>query len=205
VTCRKPQNRSAFTLVEVLVAAAVFGIFAAALLASWVALGTTAMNTTSYAQRQNDQMRVADYLKRDIRSAATVDVYDSTGALVSGTTFGSELRLTVPHYYSDSREEDNAIGTNTPNTPSLSGTAVTYGSTLTIRYYTSNGAVIRNESGIERTIADAAGGFTVSFSKLASGDIQSRLIFNQRMRSGGNRNLQRQVDLVTNQRTQLQL
>jgi hypothetical protein len=125
--------------------------------------------------------------------------------VVSGTTFGSELRLTIPDYYSDSREDDNAIGTNTGNTPSLSGTSVTYGATLDVRYYTSNGAIIRSEAGTARTIADAAGNFTVSFSKETSGEIRSRISFSQRMRSGGNRTLQRQIDILCGQRAQLQL
>src|SRR5437762_7444725 len=98
---------------------AVFCIFAAALLATWVALGTSAMNTTSYAQRQNDQMRVFDYLKRDIRRASNIDIYNGA-TLVTDTSFGTELRLTIPDYYADSREDDNASGANTPNTPTLS-------------------------------------------------------------------------------------
>jgi len=124
--------------------------------------------------------------------------------LVTGTTFGPELRLTVPDYYSDSREDDNTSGASTPNTPTISGTAVTYGSSLTVRYYVTNGAVIRNEGGVLRTIADAAGNFTLSFSKETSGEIRSRVIFDQRMRSGNNRTLRRQIDTLTGQRSLLQ-
>ena len=136
------KTKSGFTLVEILVAMAVFGFFSAALLGPWTALQTSAVNTTAYAARQNDQMRAMDYVKRDVRRASAVDIY-SGGALVTGSTFGSELRLTIPDYYTDSREEDNAIGASTPATPSLSGTNVTYGSALTVRYYVTNGALIR--------------------------------------------------------------
>ena len=120
------KKKSGFTLVEMLVAMTVFGLFCAALLTSWVGLQTTAMNTTSYARRQSDQMRVIDYVKRDVRRASAVDIYNA-GALVTGTAFGSELRLTIPDYYTDAREEDNTVGASTPATPSLSGTKVTHG------------------------------------------------------------------------------
>lgn len=184
---------------------AVFGLFAAALLASWVALQTSAMNTTSYAQRQNDEMRVFDYLKRDIRRASSIGIYNGA-TLVTGTAFGTKLKLTVPDYYSDSREDDNTGGTSTANTPTLSGTTVSYGTALTVEYYTSSsGAVIRSESGIERTIADAAGNFAISFSRETSGKIRSRVLFDQRLRSANNRTIRRQVDVLAGQRTQLQL
>lgn len=197
-------GKSAFTLTEVLVAMGVFGMFATALLTTWSALQTAAINTTAYAQRQSDQMRVCDYLKRDIRRASNIAVYNGL-TLVTGTAFGSELRLTFPDYYADAREDDNAIGASTPSTPALATGNVTYGSTLTVRYYVLNGAIVRNESGTSRTLADAAGAFTVSFSKETSGLIRSRVLFNQRMRSGTNRTLRRQVDLLCGQRSQLQL
>ena len=197
------SKRSGFTLVEILIATGVFGLFSVALMATWTALQTSAMNTTAYAQRQNDQMRIFDYLKRDIRRASNVDVYNGA-TLVTGTAFGTELRLTIPDYYSDSREEDNAVGTKTPITPTLSGTTVTYGAAMTVRYYLLNGAVVRNEAGTIRTIADAAGGFTVSFSKEVTNQIRSRVLYNQRMRSGTIRNLNRSTDVLCGQRTKLQ-
>lgn len=198
-------HTSGFTLVETLVAMAVFSIFAAALMATFVALETSAMNTSSYAQRQNDQMRVFDYLRRDIRRSTSVDVY-SGATIVADGTFGSELRLVVPDYYTDAREDDNTSGPNVPNAPAMSGTTVTYGTPITVRYYASSGAVIRNEAGTERKVADAVGAFTVSFCKeTGSNEIRSRVFFDQRMRSGGNRTLRRQVDILCGQRAQLQL
>ena len=197
-------GKSGLTLIEVLVAMGVFGMFATALMTTWTALQTSAMNTTAYAQRQSDQMRVCDYLKRDIRRASNVAIYNGA-TLVAGTAFGSELRLTIPDYYADSREEDNAVGSSTPNTPAVTSGNVTYSSTLTVRYFVLNGAIVRNESGTSRTLADSAGAFTLSFRTETSGLIRSRVIFDQRMRSGTNRTLRRQVDLLCGQRSQLQL
>ena len=204
MNCKTHDGRAGFTLVEILIAAGVFSIFSAALLLSWTALQTSAMNTTSYAQRQNDEMRVFDYLKRDIRRATTVEIYEGA-TLIAGSSSGSKLKLTIPDYYADSREEDNAGGANTPNTPTLSGTTVSYGAALTVEYTVSNGAVVRTEGGVSRTIADASGNFTVSFTKEASGGIRSRVLFDQRMRSASNRTLRRQIDVLCGQRAQLQL
>ena len=197
-------GKSGLTLIEVLVAMGVFGMFATALMTTWTALQTSAMNTTAYAQRQSDQMRVCDYLKRDIRRASNVAIYNGA-TLVAGTAFGSELRLTIPDYYADSREEDNAIGSRTPNTPTVTSGNVSYSGTLTVRYYVLGGAIVRNESGTSRTLADSAGAFTLSFRTDTSGLIRSRVIFDQRMRSGTNRTLRRQVDLLCGQRSELQL
>ena len=76
-------NESGFTVTEILIAMGLLGIFAGALLTTWTALGTSVVNTTAYAERQNDQMRVFDYLKRDIRRAASIEIY-SGGVLVTG-------------------------------------------------------------------------------------------------------------------------
>lgn len=190
------QRRTAFTLVEILVTTGVFGLFAVGLFAVWSGLGFTALNTNTFAQRQNDQMRVLDYLKRDIRRATTVQLYNGAVLVTDTTTFASELRLTIPDYYADSREDDNAIGTKLPNTPVSTGGMVNYGTPLTIRYYALNGAGIRNEAGILRTVANAAGAFAFSFKRETSGAILSRVFFDQPMRGGSNRTLRRQVDTL---------
>lgn len=206
MTVRNASQRfAAFTLVEVLVAMGVFGLFAAGLFAMWSALGFAALNTTAFTQRQNDQMRVLDYVKRDLRRATTVELYNG-GTLVTGTsTFASELRLTIPDYYADSREEDNAIGTKTLNAPTVTAGAVTYGTALTVRYYALSGAAIRNEAGTSRTIGAAAGAFTLSFKRETSGAIRCRVLFDQPMRGGRNRILRRQVDTLCVPRAELQL
>jgi prepilin-type N-terminal cleavage/methylation domain-containing protein len=204
VPCRNTRAiQAGFTLTEVLLSLGLLGIFAAGLMTTWTALGTSVVNTTAYAERQNDQMRVFDYLKRDIRRATSVGIY-SGGVLVTGTNFGDELRLTIPDYYTDSREEDNAIGPRVASTPTLTSGSVTYGALLTVRYFVSNGAVIRDESGTLRTLADSAGAFTLSFSNDASGLVRCRVFFNQLLRSGSGRVLRRQVDILCGQRAQLQ-
>lgn len=194
---------AAFTISEVLVGMGIFGVFSAALIIAWTALQANAVNAATYAQRQNDQLRTLDYIKRDIRRASSVQIY-SGATLVTGTNAGTELRLTIQDYYADSREEDNAVGTNTANSPALSGTNVTYGTAMTVRYYVLNGAIVRNEGGTSRTIGDAAGAFVLSFRREASGDVRSQVFYNQPMRGPGKRVLRRQVDLLCRERSNLQ-
>ena len=90
---RTSRRHAAFTLVELIIGLAVAGTFMALLLRMWMSLTFTGVNTTAYAARQNDQMRVLDYLKRDIRRATAVEIYNGA-TLVTGTSiFGNELRL----------------------------------------------------------------------------------------------------------------
>ena len=195
------SRRSGFILLEVCTAMGVFGIFAAALLTTWISLHGTAVNATIYARRQNDQMRVIDYLKRDIRRASSVKIYNG-GVLVTGATFGSELRITVPDYYADAREEDDAPGPKVRNTPLLTAGEVSYGTALTVRYYVSNGAVIRQEAGLARAVSAPTAAFTLSFRKEANGDTRCRVLYEQPLQRGG-RTLRRQIDAVCGQRSTL--
>lgn len=199
------RRPAAFTLVEILVAMAVFGLFMGGALTVWNSLGSTALNTISYAQRQNDQMRVLDYLKRDIRRATRVDLYNGATLVTGTTTFASELRLTIPDYYSDSRQEDNAIGPKTPNAPVVTAGVVSYGTPLTVSYYALNGSSVRSEAGTVRTVADSAGAFALSFKRETSGAIRCRILFDQPMRGGRSRTLRRQVDTLCVPRSELQL
>ena len=203
--CRNATKQHAgFTLVEMIVAMGVFSLFMAGLMASWTAVQTTAVNAFAYAQRQNDQMRVVDYLKRDIRRATKVEIYNGATLITDTTPFGTELRLTIPDYYTDPREEDNAVGTKTATVPTLSGTTVCYGTALSVRYYVLTGAAIRNESGTLRTIGAATGAFALSFKNETDSSIRCRVAYDQRMQGGATRTLRRQLDVLGYQRTLLQ-
>ena len=199
------RRPAAFTLVEMLVTLAVFGVFMGGALTTWSSLNSTGLNTTAYAARQNDQMRVFDYLKRDIRRATAVQIYNGATLITDTTTFGTELRLTLPGYYSDAREEDDAIGTRTTNAPSVTAGTVAYGTAFTVRYYLVGGAVVRNEAGTLRTIADAAGAFAVTFKKETSGAYRCRVFYDQTARGGRARTIRRQVDTLCVPRFEYQL
>lgn len=199
------RRLAAFTLVEMLVAMAIGGFFLSGLLAMWNVLGSTALNTTALAQRQNDQIRVLDYLKRDIRRAITVELYDGASLVTGTSAFASELRLTIPDYYADSREDDNAIGTREAVAPAVTDGVVEYGTPLTIRYYAQQGGVVRDEAGTTRTVADPTGAFALSFKRETTGAVRCRVVFDQPLRSGSARTLHRMVDTLCLPRAELQL
>ena len=199
------RRLAAFTFVEMLVAMAVGGIFLSGLLAMWNVLGSTALNTTTVAQRQSDQIRVLDYLKRDIRRATTVELYDGATLVTGTTTFATELRLTIPDYYADSRADDNAFGINVPVAPAVSDGVVEYGTAMTVRYFAQGGAVVRDEAGTARTVAAAAGAFVLTFKRETTGAVRCSIVFDQPLRSGSARKLRRLVDTLCLPRSELQL
>ena len=176
-----------------------------ALLTTWSSVGYSALNTTTYARRQNDQMRLLDYLKRDIRRATKVELYNGTTLVTAPNVAASELKLTIADYYSDTREDDDAIGTNAANAPTISGNTVTYGAPLVVQYLTVGGAGVRQEQGVSRHVADAAGVFAFSFKRDTNGAIRCQITFDQPLRtSGPSRVLHRQVETVCLPRTELQ-
>jgi type II secretory pathway pseudopilin PulG len=192
-------------MAEVIVAMGVFCLFMAALMASWTAVQTTAVSALTYSDRQNDQMRVLDYLKRDVRRATTVEIYNGATLVSDTTTFGTELRVTLPDYYADSREEDDPIGPKAMNAPTIVAGDVCYGTAFTVRYYILNGAAVRNEAGTSRTVGAASGAFALSFKNETSGAVRCRLAYVQPMPGSGSRTLQRQLDVLCFPRSQLQL
>jgi type II secretory pathway pseudopilin PulG len=205
VLFRNSDNRiAAFSLAEVMVAIALFTTFSALLVTTWMAVTKAAINATSYAFTQNDQMRLVDYLKRDIRRASTIEIYDGATKVTGTSTFGSELRLTFSDYYTDSREEDNAFGTSTPALPTSGDTGITYGIPLTVRFYTAGGAAIRKEGGIRRTIGAKVGAFTTSFKYEDDGGVRCRVTYARPMWASTSQTLQRQMEFLCYPRFMLQ-
>ena len=199
------SSRKGFSLAELLIAVGVLAAFMTALLTTWSSVGYSALNTTTYARRQNDQMRILDYLKRDIRRATKVELYNGPILVTAANVPATELKLTIPDYYTDSREDDDAFGVNTANSPTISGNSVAYGTPLKVNYLTVGGAGIRQEQGVSRNVADAAGVFAFSFKRETDGAIRCQVTFDQPMRaSGASRVLHRQVETLCLPRVELQ-
>jgi hypothetical protein len=205
VYCRKNRSRQGgFTFVEFLAAAGAFGFIMTALLLTWSALATSAMNTLSYCQSENDQLRCFDYLRRDIRRATSVAIYNGATQVTGANNWGTTLQLTIPKYYSDSNPEDDATAGRTTIAPTLdSNGAVKYDTPLTVQYYVSGGVIIHNENGTTRTVSDAASIDSLNFCVDASGLIHCQISYTQVMRSGTSRTLKRQVEIVCGQHTTL--
>ena len=127
-------------LAEMLIAAAVTSVLAAAMLTGISTLQRSFRAAQHHAKSQIEQTRLLSYIARDLRRALTVDV---------DTFAGSErLTLTIPDYY------DNA---NKPRDPRIRNDAIEYGDPalaapdpVTVRFYKSGPTVFRSVKRIRR-------------------------------------------------------
>jgi prepilin-type N-terminal cleavage/methylation domain-containing protein len=123
------KNR-AFTLVEVLVATAVASLILAAIATGAIACQKVFAAADGGLKASADQLRIMDYIDRDVRQALTVVVSNS----------GQTLTLTVPSYL-DSTTGLPVIPTIVPSkdTNGTPNGTVDYGTAATITYFPSNG------------------------------------------------------------------
>ncbi len=82
--------RHGFTLLEVLIAAAMLAVVVVAALTGVVALQKSYSATEEYATGLADQMRLLDFLAQDLRRATTPPGMDNDG---------QGIQITVPNYY----------------------------------------------------------------------------------------------------------
>ncbi len=191
------RRLAGFTLVEVLMATGASSIVLAGLVAGSVALQRSWMAVTDYANAENDQMRISDYLSVDMRRAVTVTP-DGTGGVT----------VVLPNYY-------NSDGT--PKTPSvvqqmgwppgakkhghhkhkniIVDQASTYdsGVTKTVKYYKGSSATIgkdtsilyRETGGVATPIATDVADFNVT---ITDDDVlaKTQITFSPRFRTGVN-------------------
>lgn len=136
------------TLIELMVATAVYSILFAALAGGVVALQRSFNATEDYSKSVSDQLRILDYVARDVRRASAVSITQSS----------KRLDLTLPDQYA------NAAPSRAFRTPAVSMTAVTYGTTPgTVAYYISDSNCIREEGGVARVIATDIADFQLTF------------------------------------------
>jgi len=137
---------AAFTLVELLVAAAIAVSIVGSLFAASIALQREFSAAADQSGAQRDQMRVVDYVTRDLRRATAVSVTNS----------GSKLILSIP----DHRDPSNG-GTRVP-TISAEG-LVAYGNpSHTVSYFIEGSTFLRIEEGAEKVIANTVEQFDVA-------------------------------------------
>ena len=158
-------------------------MLSAGLMVVWSSLSFKALNATAFSTLQNDQMRVLDYLKRDIHRATKVELLNGATVVTATEVAATHLRLTIPDYYADTREDDAAFGSRAANAPVLQDSAVKYGTPLVVTYSAPAGACIRNEGTVSRTLTSAAPAFTCAFTRETSGAIRCRISFDQPMRN----------------------
>src|SRR5215207_9465891 len=79
------------TLAETVVAAGVFLVLCTAFITGAISLQRNFSNTKDYARNHSAQLRISDYIARDLRQAVTFSQVGSSQALV--------ITMTVPNFY----------------------------------------------------------------------------------------------------------
>lgn len=139
----------AFTLVETIVGAAIGSIILAALMLGSVALLRTFKAVEDYSDAAIDQARILDYIARDVRRATSVSV------LLNPT----RLSLTIPDQYLNAVKTERAF-----REPKVSTGSVVYGSgTLNVVFFLNGKNFVRQESGVNTTIARNVSDFAPVF------------------------------------------
>lgn len=127
------RRRTAFTLVEVMIASSLTAFLLIAAFSGVVSLQKSYAATESYGIGLADQMRMLDYLALDLRRAVATT---STVQPWVVDTDGQGLKITVPDYYCFNQSDPQHLYP-IANDP-------IYNSTLGIAYYTSGPAATAN-------------------------------------------------------------
>ena len=152
---RHPRSRptSGFTLGEMIVSMAIGAFTMAAIIASWSLLQKTLNAIDNYFATQVQQIRIIDYLNRDVKRGLSV----TTSVNLQNVT------ITIPNYIIQTGDPEaianpSLIGTSrTPTiTSTSSGPQVNYGSsTNTVVYSISGSAILRTENGAVTMVASS--------------------------------------------------
>jgi len=142
-----------FTLAEMLVALGVASIVFAAIITASVALYRSFNAVDAYFSTQMQQLRIIDYLNRDVKRAT----------VVTTSTDLQSITVTVPNYLikaGDAEAVANAALVGMPRNPTVTLTAtgpqVNYGTgATTVVYSVSNNSILRTENGQVTTIASS--------------------------------------------------
>ncbi len=137
----------ALTQAEMLVSLAVIAILAAGMAVGAITLQRSFQASQAYAQKEADQMRVLDYLARDLRGALTVQTNNTDGS----------IKLTLPDYYQTD---------GTPRDPHIVGNMAYYGDPakpVQVTYAKQGGNLVRQEGTKVTNLAKDVQDFNVSF------------------------------------------
>ena len=145
------SHQAGFTLAEILTAAAIAVVIFAAILTASLAMQKTFNAVDNYFATHIQQVRIIDYLNRDVKRALifTVSADQQT------------VTLTIPKYIiqsGDAEAVSNPSLVGAMRSPTLSTTTslVNYGTTTSTVVYSINGAsILRTEDGVVTTIASS--------------------------------------------------
>jgi hypothetical protein len=140
---RKASNVTGFTLSETLVAVGISGLVFAAIITASVALYRSFNAVDAYFSTQMQQLRIIDYLNRDVKRATVVNT----------STDLQSITVTMPNYLiqaGDTEAIANASLIGMPRNPTVTVTAagpqVNYGTGSTdVVYSISSNSILRTE------------------------------------------------------------
>ena len=137
----RPLARAGFTLVEIMLAAAIGAVICAAGMAALVNLQKSYAATEQYATSLADQMRLVDYLSMDLRRATRV----------TPDADGNGVTLELPDFYFFN-SEDPQFAAPLPNTPTVADnhSRARYGNAsgpprVSYHFNSANGTITREE------------------------------------------------------------
>jgi prepilin-type N-terminal cleavage/methylation domain-containing protein len=143
---------SGFTLYELLVAMSISSVVVGAAMTSGIALQKSFKAVDSYFGTHMQQIRIIDYLSRDVKR----------GLIVTTSVSLQSVTVTIPNYLIQSGDPEaiaNPSLVGTPRTPTItstpSGLQVNYGSTSTVVYSVNGNSIVRIENGVVTTIASS--------------------------------------------------
>ena len=145
------SHQSGFTLAEIMMAMAIAVVIFAAIITASVAMQKTFNAVDNYFATHVQQVRIIDYLNRDVKRAliCTVSADQQT------------VTLTIPKYIiqsGDAEAVSNPSLVGAMRSPTLSTTTslVNYGTTTSTVVYSINGAsILRTENGVVTTVASS--------------------------------------------------
>jgi hypothetical protein len=144
---------SAFTLAELMVASGAGGLVMAAIIASSVMLQKTVNAIDNYFATQMQQIRIIDYINRDVKRAVGV----TTSVDLQSVT------ITMPNYLIQAGDPEaiaNPALIGTPRSPTITSTSggpqVNYGASMTTVVYSISGmSILRTENGAVTMVASS--------------------------------------------------
>jgi len=147
------RNCHGFTLNEMMIAMAASAVVLAATLTSSGSLQKSFNAIDSYFATHMQQIRIVDYLSRDVKR----------GLIVTTSANLQTVTITTPNYIIQAGDPEAIINPaliGTPRTPSIvytaSGPQVNYGTSTSTIIYSINGlSILRTENGVVTTIASS--------------------------------------------------
>jgi len=147
------SHQSGFTLAEILTAMAIAVVIFAAILTASLAMQKTFNAVDNYFATHIQQVRIIDYLNRDVKRAL----------IVTTSADQQTVTLTIPKYIiqsGDAEAVSNPSLVGAMRSPTIStttsGVQVNYGTTTSTVVYSINGAsILRTEDGVVTTVASS--------------------------------------------------